>query len=140
MMNPKYTIYPIVCFLMLSLGSTAFSGSKSDNVNICDSEMIAQIREGESSKDDVKQIFGEPQKVEALFNDQEVWKYKYSVSAHSSSSRQSGFNASGSLRTEDSSSISSRVRNCNLHVVFEKNGIVKKVRESKVTGIGALGN
>ncbi len=140
MINREHTLYLIFCVLILLMGSTAFSGAKSDNVNICDPEIIEQIREGESTKDDVKQIFGEPQKVEALFNDQEVWKYKYSVSAHSSSSRQSGFNASGSLRTEDSSSISSRVRNCNLHVVFEKNGIVKKVRQSKVTGIGAFGN
>ena len=139
-MNRMYVMYSILCILILSMGSTAFSGSKSDNVNICDSQMIAQIREGESTKDDVKQLFGEPQRVEPLFSDQEIWKYKYSVSAHGSSSEQSGFNASGSLRSRGSSQISSRVKNCNLHVVFEKNGVVKKVRESKVSGTGVLGN
>ncbi|MBW2412185.1 MAG: outer membrane protein assembly factor BamE [Deltaproteobacteria bacterium] len=139
-MNRMHLMYFIFCLLILSMGSTAFSGSTSDNVNICDSEVIAQIREGESTKDDVKQLFGEPQKVEPLFSDQEIWKYKYSVRAHGSSSEQSGFNASGALRSRGSSQISSRVKNCNLHVVFEKNGIVKKVRESKVSGIGVLGH
>ena len=139
-MNRRHTICSIVCILVLSIGSTAYSGSKSDNMDICDPKIISQIQEGQSTKDDVKQLIGDPQKVEALFNDQEVWKYKYSVAAHSGSGSQSGFGSSGQVRAKDSSSFSTKKKNCNLHVVFEKNGVVKKVRESKVSGSALMGN
>ena len=139
-MNRKPAVYLIVCILMLLFGSPAYSGSKSDNMDICDSKIIAQIQEGQSTKEDVQQLIGEPQKVEVLFNDQEVWKYKYSVTAHSGSGRQSTFGTSGQLKMQDSSSLATKKKNCNLHVVFEKNGIVKKVRESKVSGGGFMGN
>lgn len=139
-MNRRHTIYLVVCILILSIGWTANSGSKSDNVDICDPKIIAQIQEGTSSKEDVKQLIGDPDKVETLFSEQELWKYKYSVSTHSGSGSQSGFGASGQLRTNDSSSFSSKNKNCNVHVVFGKNGFVKKVRESKVSGIGVLGH
>ena len=139
-MNRTHKLYSIVCILILSMGSPAYSGSKSDNVNLCDPEIIAQIQEGQSTKEDVRQLIGEPRKIEALMNDQEVWKYKYSVTAHSGSGRQSGFGTSGQLQTESSSTMTSRTKNCNVHVVFEKNGTVKKVRESKVSGFGAFGN
>ena len=132
-MNIKYTICLTVCLFMIAIASPAFSGSTRGNDNICDPEVIAQIKQGESSKEDVKQLIGEPDKVEGALNKGELWKYSYEVTTPGGRAGGSAFKSSGSDNIS-SGRVSMDKKNCNLYVYFEKNGIVRKVRESKVSG------
>jgi len=131
-MNAKIAIYPMAFIFYLALVTTGFCGSTSGNADLCDPKIIAQIQKGRSSKEDVKQLIGEPQKIERSRNGGEIWKYTYSVSAHSGRASTSA-NSSG--RTgRGGSGLDFRKKNCNLNVVFEKSGIVENVSESKVSG------
>ena len=132
-MNINYTICLVVCLFTIAIAPPAFSGSTRGNDNVCDPEVIAQIKQGESSKEDVKQLIGEPDKIEDALNQGELWKYSYEATMPSGRAGGSAFKSSGS---DDigSGRTSLAKKNCNLHVYFEKDGIVRKVRESKVSG------
>jgi hypothetical protein len=77
----------------------------------------------------VKQLVGEPDKVESAMKQGELWKYSYQVtmptgSGFKTESRDKG--SSGMVQIDK--------KNCNLYVYFEKNGIVRKVQESEISG------
>ena len=132
-MNVKFTTCLAVCLFMISIALPAFSGSTRGNNNICDPEIIGQIKQGKSSKEEVKQLIGEPDKIEGALNQGELWKYSYQVTTPGGRAGGSDFKSSGSDKI-GSGRISLDKKNCNLYVYFEKSGIVRKVSESKVSG------
>ena len=132
-MNSNYTTSLTVCLFIISIALPAFSGSTRGNDNICDPEVIGQIKQGKSSKEEVKQLIGEPDKVEGALNQGELWKYSYEVTTPGGRAGGSAFKSSSSDQL-GSGRVSMDKKNCNLYVYFEKNGIVRKVRESKVSG------
>ena len=128
-MKFKYTICLSVCLLMMAIAVPGFSGSSRGNADVCDPEIIGQIKKGESTKEDVKRLIGEPDKVEGAFKQGELWKYSHQAtmptgSASKTESRDKGGSGMVQINKE----------NCNLYVYFEKNGIVRKVQESKISG------
>lgn len=129
----KYIIYLTVCLFMISIALPVFSGSTRGNDDICDPEIIGQIKQGKSSKEEVKQLIGKPDKVEGALNQGELWKYSYEVTTPGGRAGGSAFKSSGSDNI-GSGRISMDKKNCNLYVYFEKNGIVRKVSESKISG------
>ena len=136
-MNFKYTICLSVCLLMMAVALPGFSGSSRGNADLCDSDIIGQIQKGKSTKEDVKQLIGEPDKVEGALDQGELWKYSRGVTMPSGSG--SAF-MSSSKGKHGSGGVSMDKKNCNVYVYFEKNGIVRKVRESKVSGGTGLMN
>jgi outer membrane protein assembly factor BamE (lipoprotein component of BamABCDE complex) len=132
-MNFKYTICLSVSLLMMAVALPGFSGSSRGNADLCDSGIIGQIQQGKSTKEDVKQLIGEPDKVEGALNQGELWKYSRQVTMPTGSSSVSAFTSS-SKGKRGSGGVSMDKKNCNVYVYFEKNGIVRKVRESKVSG------
>ena len=131
-MNAKFALYAIVFVFFLAVVTTGFCGSTGGNADVCDPKVIAQIQKGRSSKEDVKQLIGEPRKVERSRNGGEIWKYTHSVSAHSG--RASTTTGGSGDTGRGGSGLVSRTKNCNLNVIFEKSGIVENVSESKVSG------
>ena len=132
-MKFKHTICISVCLLLMAIALPGFSGSSRGNADVCDPDIIGQIKKGESTKQDVKKLIGEPDQVEGALNQGELWKYSYQVtmptgSASKTESRDKG----GSGR------ISMDKKNCNLHVYFEQNGVVRKVMKSDVSGGGSF--
>ncbi len=132
-MNIKYTTYLLACIFILITVSLGFAGSSRGNPGVCDPKIISQIQQGQSSKEDVKQLVGEPDKIEGALNDGELWKYSYSVTTPKGRASGSSFSSSSKDRY-GSGRVSAEKKNCNLHVYFEKNGLVRKVRESKISG------
>ena len=132
-MNFKYTISLTVFLFMIAIALPGFSGSTRGNSDVCDPEIIGQIKQGKSTKEDVKQLIGEPDKVEGALNQAELWKYSYEATTPSGRGGGSAFKSS-SKDDLGSGRVSMDKKNCNLHVYFEKSGIVRKVRESKVSG------
>ena len=132
-MKFKYTICISVCLLMMAIATPGFSGSSRGNADVCDPEIIGQIKKGESTKEDVKQLIGEPDKVEGAMNQGELWKYSYQVTMPSGS----GFKKD---KKEKGASGMAQIdkENCNLFVYFAKNGIVRKVQESEISGSGGF--
>lgn len=128
-MNFKYTTSLTVFLFIIAIALPGFSGSSRGNADVCDPKIIGQIKKGESTKEDVKQLIGEPDKVEGALNQGELWKYSHQVtmptgSAFKTESRDKG--GSGLVQIDK--------KNCNLYVYFEKNGIVRKVQESEISG------
>ncbi len=136
-MRFKYMTLLLVCLLIGSMALTGFAGSTSANSNVCDPEIIAQIQKGKSSKADVQQLMGDPDKIEEALNQGELWKYTYKVTSHSGSG--SAFSSSGKDRRHGGRA-SMDQKNCHLYVYFEENGIVRKVSKSKVSGSGSFMN
>lgn len=136
-MNYKYTTALTVCLFILANALTALAGSTSGNSNVCDPEIINQIQKGKSSKADVKQLMGDPDKIEGALNQDELWKYTYKVTTHSGSGR--AFSSSGKDR-QHGGRTSMDQKSCHLFVYFEKNGIVRKVSKSKVSGSSSFMN
>jgi len=132
-MNFKYTTSLTVFLFMIAIALPGFCGSTRGSADVCDPEIIGQIKQGKSTKEDVKQLIGEPDKVEGALKQGELWKYSYEATTHSGRSGESAFKSSSSDNL-GSGRVSMHKKNCNLHVYFEKNGIVRKVRESKVSG------
>ena len=130
-MNGKYTTALMVCLFILAITITAFSGSTRGNSAVCDPKIIGQIQKGQSTKEDVRQLIGEPDKVEGALNKGELWKYSYEVTSPSGSG--GGFKSSNS-DTMGGGRVSMDKKSCNLYVYFEKDGTVRKVSESKVSG------
>lgn len=130
-MKLKYMTAVTICLLILSMALTGFGGSTRGNSDVCDPEIIAQIQQGKSSKADVKQLFGDPDKIEGALNQGELWKYTYKVTSHGGSGRV--FSSSGKDRRHGGRT-SMDQKNCHLYVYFEKDGIVRKVSKSKVSG------
>ena len=128
-MKFKYTICISVCLLMMAIAMSGFSGSSRGNTDVCDPEIISQIKKGESTKEDVKQLIGEPNKVEGAMNQGELWKYSYQVTMPTGSGVKKDSRNKGS-----SGMVQIDKKNCNLFVYFEKNGIVRKVQESEISG------
>jgi outer membrane protein assembly factor BamE (lipoprotein component of BamABCDE complex) len=91
--------------------------------------LLTRLKRGESTKDDVKQLIGEPDKVEGALNQGELWKYSHEVTMPTGS-------GIASSRTDKvgSGGVSMDKKNCNLHVFFEKSGVVRKVLESEISG------
>ena len=126
-MKFNYTICISVCLLIMAIAMPGFSSSSRGNADVCDPEVIGQIKKGESTREDVKQLIGEPDKVEGAVNQGELWKYSYQVTMPTgSASKTESRGGSGMVQIDK--------ENCNLHVYFEKNGIVRKVQESKISG------
>jgi outer membrane protein assembly factor BamE (lipoprotein component of BamABCDE complex) len=128
-MNFKYTTSLTVFLFIIAIALPGFSGSSRGNADVCDPKIIGQIKQGESTKEEVKQLIGEPGKIEGALKQGELWKYSYQVtmptgSAFKTSSRDKG--GSGLVQIDK--------KNCNLYVYFEKNGIVRKVQESDISG------
>ena len=132
-MNFKYTSSLTAFLFMMAIALPGFSGSTRGSADICDPEIIGQIKQGKSTKEDVKQLIGEPDKVEGALNQGELWKYSYEATTPSGSAFKSSSN-----ENLGSGGVSMDKKNCNLHVYFEKDGIVRKVRESKVSGGGGF--
>lgn len=128
-MKLKYTIALLVCLLLMAIALPGFSGSSRGNADVCDPKIIGQIKEGESTKEDVKQLIGEPDKIEGAMNQGELWKYSYQVTMPTGSGFKTdsrGKGGSGMVQIDK--------KNCNLYVYFEKNGTVRKVQKSKISG------
>ena len=128
-MKFKYATGLSFCLLMMAISLPGFSGSTQGNADVCDPEIIGRITQGESTKADVKQLIGEPGKVEGAMNQGELWKYSYQVTMPSGS----GFKTQSRYRG-GSGMVQIDKKNCNLYVYFEKNGIVRKVQESDISG------
>jgi outer membrane protein assembly factor BamE (lipoprotein component of BamABCDE complex) len=118
---------------MITIASPAFSGSTRGDDKICDPQIIAQTKQGKSSKEEVKQLIGEPDKVESALNQGELWQYSHEATMPSGRAGGSAFKSFGSDNI-GSGRVSMDKKNCNLYVYFEKNGIVRQVRESKISG------
>ena len=128
-MKFKYATCLSFCLLMMAISLPGFSGSSQGNADVCDPEIIGRIKQGESTKADVKQLIGEPGKVEGAMNQGELWKYSYQVTMPSGSGiKKQGRDRGGSGRVQIDK------KNCNLWIYFEKNGIVRKVQESDISG------
>lgn len=123
----------VVCLFILAVALSGFAGSTRGNKEVCDPKVIAQIQQGKSSKADVKQLIGDPDKVEEALNHGELWKYSYEVTSPSGRGSGNAFTSS-SNDTMGGGRVAMDKKNCNLYVYFEKNGIVRKVRESKISG------
>ena len=132
-MNSKYTTCLSVCLFMIAIAAPGFSSSIRGNDDICDPNIIGQIQQGKSSKEDVKHLIGEPDKVEGALDQGELWKYSYEVTAPGGRAGGSAFKSSSNDNL-GSGRVSMDKKNCNVYVYFEKNGIVRKVQESKVSG------
>ena len=132
-MKFKYTICISVCLLMMAIAIPGFGGSSRGKVDVCDPEIIGQIKKGESTKEDVKQLIGEPDKVEGAMNQGELWKYSYQVTMPTGSGFKTDSRNKGS-----SGMVQIDKENCNLFVYFAKNGIVRKVQESEISGSGGF--
>ncbi len=132
-MKIHYMTASIVCLFMLAMVLPGYAGSTRGNRDVCDPKIIGQIQQGKSSKEDVKQLIGDPDKVEEALNQGELWKYSYEVTSPSGRGSGNAFKSS-SRDTMGGGRVEIDKKNCNLHVYFEKNGIVRKVRESKVSG------
>ena len=128
-MNFKYTTSLTVFLFMIAIALPGFCGSTRGSADVCDPEIIGQIKQGKSTKADVKQLLGEPNKVEGALNQGELWKYSYKVTMPSGS-------GIASSRTDKlgSGGVAMDKKNCNLHVYFEKSGVVRKVLESVISG------
>ena len=119
----------------MAIAMPGFSGSSRGNANVCDPEIIGQIKKGESTKENVKHLIGEPDKIEGALNQGELWKYSYQVTMPTGSASKTGNRdkgGSGMVRIDK--------KNCNLFVYFEKNGIVRKVQESEISGSSGFMN
>ena len=81
---------------MIAIASPAFSGSTRGNDKICGPEIIAQLKQGKSSKEEVKPLIGEPDKVEGALHQGERWKYSYEATVPSGRAGGSAFKSSGS--------------------------------------------
>ncbi len=136
-MDSKYTTALTVCLFIMAMALPGLAGSARGNKDVCDPQIIDQIQQGKSSKADVKQLIGDPDKIEGALNQGELWKYTYKVTSHSGSSR--AFSSSGKDRRHGGR-VSMDQKNCHLYVYFEKNGIVRKVSKSKVSGSGSFMN
>lgn len=132
-MNGKDITALTVCLFILAIVLPDFARSASGNSDVCDPKIIGQIQQGKSTKEDVKQLIGDPDKVEGALNKGELWKYTYKVTSPSGSSGGSAFKSSSKDRL-GAGRVSIDKKNCNLYVYFEKSGIVRKVSESKVSG------
>jgi outer membrane protein assembly factor BamE (lipoprotein component of BamABCDE complex) len=128
-MKFKYATCLLFCLLMMAISLPGFSGSSKGNADVCDPEIIGRIKQGQSTKADVKQLIGEPGKVEGAMNQGELWKYSYQVTRPTGS----GFKTESRDRA-GSGMIQTDKKNCNLWVYFEKNGTVRKVQESEISG------
>ncbi len=136
-MNAKYIGCLMLFLFLLAVALPAFSSSSRANVDVCDPKIVGQIQQGKSSQEDVKKLIGEPDKVEGALNQGELWKYSAHVTAHSGSGTVSTFGSSGK-RGMGSGGISMGKTKCNLWVYFEKNGIVRKVSQSDISGGSGL--
>ncbi len=132
-MHAKYITSLMLCLFMLAVALPAFSGSSRGKGNVCDTGVIGQIQKGRSSKEDVKQLIGEPDAIEGALNQGELWKYSSQATSPSGSGSVSTFGSSGKGGM-GSGGVSMSKKKCNLWVYFEKNGIVRKVSESDVSG------
>jgi outer membrane protein assembly factor BamE (lipoprotein component of BamABCDE complex) len=132
-MNFKYTTSLTVFLFIIAIALPGFSGSSRGNADVCDPEIIGQIKKGESTKEDVKKLIGEADKIEGAFNQGELWKYSYEVTMPSGRGSVSGFKSSSNNKP-GSGGIAMDKKNCNLHVYFEKSGVVRKVLESEISG------
>jgi outer membrane protein assembly factor BamE (lipoprotein component of BamABCDE complex) len=138
-MKTNHTACLLAVIWIVSTIIPGFAGSKRGNPDVCDPKIIAQIQQGKSSKSDVKQLIGEPQKVENSVNDGQLWKYTYAATLHQGRSSGTTFGASGQSNTIGSGFVAPAKKSCNVYIVFEKNGIVKKVHKSKISsGSGFL--
>ena len=133
-MKAKYTTCLCLCLLMLAMALPVHSGSSRGDVDMCDPETIGQIQKGKSSKEDVKQLFGEPKKVESAMNQGELWKYSFKATTHSGSGSVSSSSFGSISKGRGSGGIAMGQKSCNVWVYFEKNGIVRKVSESEISG------
>ena len=79
-----------------------------------------------------KKRLGEPDKVEGALNQGEFWKYSDDATMPSVRAGGFAFKSSGSDNI-GSGRVSMDKKNCNLHVYFEKKGILRQVRESKIS-------
>ena len=121
------------CLSLLTIASAGVGGSTSGKADMCDPDIIGQIKVGQSSKEDVKQLIGEPDKIKGANNAGELWKYSSRTAAHTGSGSGGSFGSS-SRGQMDTGGISMSQKKCNLWVYFEANGIVRKVSDSDVAG------
>ena len=83
-----------MCAIMLGLGGCATSGSSggtapaTGNFLILNDQLVAQIKDGVSTKEDIKALFGNPWKTggskefPGLAEDQEMWCYSAGTQTH----------------------------------------------------------
>ena len=134
-MNFKYTTGLTVFLFIIAIALPGFSGSSRGNADVCDPKIIDQIKQGESTKEDVRQLIGEPNKVEGALNQGELWKYSYQATMPTGSGvKTEGRDKGGAGMVQIDK------KNCNLYVYFEKNGIVRKVQESEISGSSGFMN
>ena len=62
-MKIPYMTASMTCLFILALALPGLAGSTSGNKDVCDPKIIDQIQQGKSSKQDVKQLIGDPDKV-----------------------------------------------------------------------------
>lgn len=132
-MKIQYISAAMVCLLALIMVLPAFAASIRGNSDVCDPKVIGQIQQGKSTKEDVRQLIGDPDKVEKALNQGELWKYSYEVTSPSGRGSGNSFKSS-SKDAMGGGRVAMDKKNCNLYVYFQKDGIVRKVSESKVSG------
>lgn len=116
-------VFKVFIVLLCSIGlcSCASIGNK----QIVRSEITQQIKEGESTKSEVKALIGEPAKVSFTANDEEVWDYYHQKSTMRATSLIPiiGIFAGGA-----------DTKCTTLTIQFTKEGIVKKIGQGKSSG------
>jgi len=125
-------------FTVLAMPLTGCVTSYGNN-NVSNKEVIAQLEIGKSTKTDVEQMFGEPGNVVFGEDGQEQWHY--TQGDHDMTKQQA---ASGALSFlvpfggYASSALGSKAEHHSLTIVFDNDGIVRKVGKGKqetTTGI-----
>jgi outer membrane protein assembly factor BamE (lipoprotein component of BamABCDE complex) len=88
-------------------------------------EIVSQIKEGESTQAEVRELLGEPSSVSFTDTEEEIWTYCYSRSV----TRATTF-----IPVVNIFAGGSDVQNYTLTIRFTKEGVVKKVGRGKTTG------
>ena len=136
-MHFKYTTCLSVCLLMLAIAWPGFAGSTRGSIDVCDPEIIGQIQQGKSSKEDVKQLIGEPDKVEGALNQGELWKYSYEVTTPSGRAGGSAFKSSSKDRL-GSGRVSMDKKIATYMFILKKTASLEKYMRVKFPAVPAL--
>ena len=141
-MKPVNTICILAWLLIIFPAASLYAGDGISNQDLCESPLISQIQKGKSTQQDVARLIGEPDDIELLFNNRQVWKYVRAQSRIGSSAGQSSFGTSTNSDGigQGRSIFNSRIKKCNLHLVFDEHGVVKKVRIGDISGRVEMGN
>jgi outer membrane protein assembly factor BamE (lipoprotein component of BamABCDE complex) len=111
----------ILAFILILNGSLiGCATSTSGNEKVSNAEVVAQIKKGESTKTDVKNLLGEPTSV-TIDEDSESWLYYFSSTKMTGKAFIPFANLTGETVKHKSAYA---------NIVFDEKGIVKKITRS----------